>query len=208
MLSFGLPFLLLWLIILPGILFKGLKSNRNQLQNVFVMFKWGYFYNEYKLTAYYWEFVKIFEKTLITIILTYYQDKVIVKGIICFIIVYAYSEYQLANKPYSNKELNQVDRSSTNVCATSIIIGVFIYEVQNVDNIQYFVYAGYIILLIINAQFLIWMVWKLMDGYRYSLRETIDGIVDKVNDKYPHLKQNYPKLKSMLTNQGKASLNG
>ena len=65
------------------VLYNGNKKGK--LNSVFFKNSWGYFYNEYHARCYYWEFVKIFQKELIIIILIFYTDDVIVK---VFIIKY------------------------------------------------------------------------------------------------------------------------
>jgi hypothetical protein len=57
--------------------------------------KYGFLYKEYKINAFYWELIKIFEKIGIIIILNYYFDDIKVKGILVFMIVCAYSALSL-----------------------------------------------------------------------------------------------------------------
>jgi hypothetical protein len=53
-------------------MFKGLYVSRDKLDDKATRLHWGYLYNEYKKDAYFWEIVKIVEKELIIIFLTYY----------------------------------------------------------------------------------------------------------------------------------------
>lgn len=89
--------------------------------------KWGYFYNEYTKGAYLWEFVKIFEKELVIIGLTYYEDKIVIKGLIVFLIVFFYGAFSYEFTPYKMKTLNKIDQLSTAVCAVSLCLGVLIF---------------------------------------------------------------------------------
>ena len=52
----------------------------------------GYLYHEYKNNAYFWEIVKILEKELVIIILKFYEDSIIIKGVIIQFITYLYCE--------------------------------------------------------------------------------------------------------------------
>ena len=47
---------------IPTILFFGLYKNRKNLNYPKNKYIWGYLYNEYKITTYYWETIKIVEK--------------------------------------------------------------------------------------------------------------------------------------------------
>jgi hypothetical protein len=59
--------------------FIKLYQNRNKLDKKITRQQWGYLYNEYKSTTYYWEITKIFEKFFIIICLIYYSDDVGIK---------------------------------------------------------------------------------------------------------------------------------
>ncbi len=60
-----MPVLILWFIIFPGFIFIKLYTNKNQLAKSKILFKFGYFYNNYKHKYFYWEFVKIYSTFLI-----------------------------------------------------------------------------------------------------------------------------------------------
>ena len=63
---------MLWSAIIPGYIFYRLYLNRNDLNKISVRYIYGFFYNEYKFTRYYWEFVKIYLKLLLIIIINYF----------------------------------------------------------------------------------------------------------------------------------------
>lgn len=75
-----------------------------------------------------WEFVKIFSKELIIIALTFYEDAVVIKGLIVFLIIFFYGGFTIIFTPYSSKRLNFIDRLSTAICSGSICLGVLIYS--------------------------------------------------------------------------------
>lgn len=57
--------------------------------------KWGYLYNEYNSRSYFWEILKMCQKSLIIIFLTFYEDLIVIKAAMMFIIVFI---YQLLSK--------------------------------------------------------------------------------------------------------------
>lgn len=63
-----------------------------------VRYKYGLFYLEYTEEKFYWEGVKMLEKTVISIILSTQGSEFIIKGIFCFIIVFIYSLLVLFSK--------------------------------------------------------------------------------------------------------------
>lgn len=59
--------------------------------------------------------------------LTYYEDKIVIKGLIVFLIVFFYGAFSFTFIPYKLKKLNFIDQMSTAVCAVSLCLGVLIY---------------------------------------------------------------------------------
>lgn len=59
LLSFSFPVLFIFGVLIPGLIFNKLYNIRNTLKQNNNRLIWGYLYNEYKETAYYWEIVKI-----------------------------------------------------------------------------------------------------------------------------------------------------
>ena len=54
-----LPFLMLWLVIIPLTLFLFLRRNKDNLKKQEVMILYGFIYKEYDNKAYYWELIKM-----------------------------------------------------------------------------------------------------------------------------------------------------
>lgn len=52
--------------------------------------RWAYLYIEYKETVYFWELIKIIEKELIILSLIYYEDSIVIKGVLVLLITYFY----------------------------------------------------------------------------------------------------------------------
>lgn len=73
-------------------------------------------YNEYKTGAFFWEIVKIVEKELLIIFLSYYEDNIIKKGTLVLLVIYLYSELNRRFKPYKLRNLNNLDLLSSKVC--------------------------------------------------------------------------------------------
>ena len=70
---------------------------------------YGYLYNEYSKDTYYWEIIKICQKELIIIFLTFYEDIIIIKGTIVFIIINCYDMLSKKYMPYKSVDLNKLD---------------------------------------------------------------------------------------------------
>ena len=122
--------------------------------------KLGYFYNEYNEEGYLWEFVKIFSKEMIIIFLTFYEDQVVIKGLVVFLIIFFYGGFTIIFTPYTSKRLNFIDRLSTAICAGSICLGVLIYA-SSEEGLDYLVYIMFVIIALLNSGFMLLMLFYL-----------------------------------------------
>ncbi len=85
-------------------------------------------FREYKNNIYYWEFIKIYLKVLITILINQYAMEILVKGslICCVIIIYATLSINI--KPYKQAICTKMDQMSVIVAAVSVYLGIFMYK--------------------------------------------------------------------------------
>jgi len=90
MLKLCFPMLFAFAIFVPIYFFFGLYSNFKKLDEKKVRLQWGYLYNEYTKSAYFWEVIKIAQKELMIISLTYYEDRIIIKATIILLITGVY----------------------------------------------------------------------------------------------------------------------
>ena len=91
LLSFVIPLLLVIGLVIPIILWFGIFKNRKNLNDTKIKSIWGYLYNEYKLSSFYWETIKITQKEFIIIVLAYYEDYIPIKAALVFICLFFYS---------------------------------------------------------------------------------------------------------------------
>ncbi|EAR94889.2 transmembrane protein, putative (macronuclear) [Tetrahymena thermophila SB210] len=150
------PCLLVFAFIIPIGLFYILYKNKNDLQNIQVYKKYGFLYREYKSQKYYWEFVKILEKILIIIILNFYSQDTNIKGVLIFLVITLYGIGSNVLQPYRLSGYNTVDFYQTNVCSISVLLCLFISN----NPFSYYVITSIIIIITINAWFIISLVQK------------------------------------------------
>jgi len=106
---FVLPLLFLFLLIIPLLMFIKLTLKKAQLALISMRLRWGYLYNEYKQSAYFWEFVKISTKVLIIISLSLYDDFIVIKGIFIYLFIIIYGLLGKIYKPYEDLNMNSLD---------------------------------------------------------------------------------------------------
>ncbi|EAS07146.2 transmembrane protein, putative (macronuclear) [Tetrahymena thermophila SB210] len=148
-----IPSLIVWVIIFPMILFIQIYISKKKfsLNNIQVNLKYGFLYQEYKESAYYWEFVKIIQKTVIIIVLNFYSQALIVKGSLVYIVILFYQLLATKVKPYQIDQLNKIDIYSTKVCGLSILFCIFISN----NQYYYFQVCYFIIIIALNLLFIL-----------------------------------------------------
>ncbi len=79
-----MPLLLLWTVGLPGIMYIILRNNRYNLDSNETKLKYGFMYKEYHHRAYFWEFINMYKKIFIMIILNIYSQQIAMKGLLIY----------------------------------------------------------------------------------------------------------------------------
>ncbi|KAM3135852.1 hypothetical protein pb186bvf_012105 [Paramecium bursaria] len=198
-LSFVFPCLIVIGFVIPFYLYNRLTNVKDKLGKIENVQLWGYLFNEYRKQTYYWEIVKIMQKELIIIFLTFYQDLIVIKAALIFIVIFLYDLMTKSKKPYLRTDLNELDEQSSFICAFSIVLGMTIYTAASSGN-QEIVWPFYFLIAIFNIYFLIKLFIVILLGYVNQLRYQLDLVRDKINQKYPQIQQTHPYLKRMLQN--------
>lgn len=159
--SLVLPALLAWSCALPLILVYALYRQRNNLNNANLLLKYGFLYKEYQIKHYYWEFVKMFQKILIIIILNYYSQDVKVKGILIFATIIVYFVLSIQQVPYKRQHITKTDALASKISAMTILTGVFISQI----TYDYFLILGLIFIIIVNIYFIITMIGQIIGSF-------------------------------------------
>lgn len=100
------PFLLLWIIIIPALIFRSLYKNRKKLDNYTVRYSLGFLYNEYRQTIYYWEMIKIYVKLTINVIINIYEAEISLKGFFIILILLMYNALSMKYRPFNMRKYN------------------------------------------------------------------------------------------------------
>ncbi|CAD8147103.1 unnamed protein product [Paramecium octaurelia] len=209
-LTFCIPFLSLFGILIPLGLLLSLCKIRNKLIYKRGKSLLGYLYYEYKPNAYFWEIIKIVDKELLILVLIYYEDSIILKGSLIYFILFSYWSLNLKYQPFKSARLNQLDYQSTIICEISIIIGIGLNMGQqsqfyNISVIFFFT------LIIINIFFLIKILLYIFNAYMNEMEKTFDLVKSTIHKNLPNRfrmsKQCLRLLKTNAESRERAKLN-
>ena len=177
----GIPFLIFWAAALPLLILWRIYKNRMKLNSIKNRLRYGFFYEDYNI--YFWEFVRMYEKIFLTIIVSFFETRIVVKGVLVIILIYIYKYLLEKHNPYKTKTLNSIEKLNTNVCLLSTILGVLAYADDG--NITFISYA---FIIIINFIFNYRILRKLIIAFTYSYHEKLMEMKKGILLKYPFLK--------------------
>ncbi|EAS04602.2 transmembrane protein, putative (macronuclear) [Tetrahymena thermophila SB210] len=186
-LLFILPTLALWVFLVPLYLFRSMYKNREKLNKIDMQYKFGFLYTEYKKNSYFWELVKVYQKTFITFFINIYDSYNIIKGFFVIFVLFIYIKLQIKYQPYLEKRFNDLDLNLNLTVMASIIISMFILS----NPFAYLVWFGYIILFSINFVLVIRLIRILISGYTQKLEA-------KIGDKLVQFSIQHPKIARYL----------
>ncbi|CAK62039.1 unnamed protein product (macronuclear) [Paramecium tetraurelia] len=195
-----IPYLIVLAIIIgatvPGIFMIYLAKYRNSLQKYDVRRLLGYLYLEYQHNAYYWEIIRIVSRELIMIAITFYQDNMIIKCTLLFIVLLAYYFINLMVLPFQTKSLNQLEQMSTLLCTFTL------FEVLSLSLTSSFSTIAILFIIITNIYLSITFIQSLIHGYLQSMEELIDKIKDIIRENLKSKFKDNRLLDSWLVNKG------
>lgn len=88
-------------------------------------------------------------------------------------------------EPYKEDEINAIDVYSTNVCAITVLLGLFIYK----NEYNLLIYCSFVLIIVINIWFFTYLVRKIINSYAKKFETLIQGFKIWLTEKIPCLKK-------------------
>ncbi|KAL4478693.1 hypothetical protein ABPG73_001908 [Tetrahymena malaccensis] len=187
LLSFCLPFFIIWSILIPTILLYKIYKQRKFLNSVFNRVKYGFLYQEYRFNSWYWEFTKIGVKLLITFFDNFLNDHLILKSVSASIIIIIYLLFLIKQQPYVSLQFNKFDKASHTVLFVIMQLSILIQA----STLTIIVDLGVISFYIIHFTYLCVLLL-------YVLKSQIEYIFLRLFKLFPSLQENLSFLKRYL----------
>lgn len=157
--SLAIPALVMWGVVLPWYFLICIFLRRKQLDDPITIKKYGYFYQEYRI--FFWEFIRIYEKNLIIVIIQYYEYDQVFQSLLILIIFALYYMFLTKFNPYKLRKHNLVEGKTIIVCFTSLFFGV----ITIVYPVPYVLLISYLTMIIVNLSFNIFFLKKIAESY-------------------------------------------
>ncbi|CAD8120689.1 unnamed protein product [Paramecium sonneborni] len=163
--------------IIPGIFTLCLTRYKDSLQRYDIRRQWGFLYLEYQPKAYFWEIIRIISREMIIIAITFYQDNLVIKCTLLFIIMFAYSYTNYIVLPFKTKKFNQLEQKSILLCTFTLFAVLSLSQTNRFYTIILFS------VILTNLYILITFLKGLINGYLQAYEELIDKIKDFLKDR-------------------------
>ncbi|KAL4468669.1 hypothetical protein ABPG74_005172 [Tetrahymena malaccensis] len=150
----GIPLLVFW-IIFPAIIFLQICKKSKNLDFSSTIFRYGYFFIEYKKSKYYWEFVRIYLKVLIVIFFTLNNGNQQLSYMIIVIFKVIYIAFLNNSDPFLNKKMIKVEQLSFFNLIALIIL-------QIIQNIYDYPLVIRIIMILLHFAFIAHIIWIIL----------------------------------------------
>ncbi|CAD8073985.1 unnamed protein product [Paramecium primaurelia] len=180
----AIPILFGLTIIIPFLMFIKLYQNRHNLNKI--KSTWGYLYSEFNENAYFWELVRLGMKNLVIIIITLFDQYIVLKATIVFLLIQAYQSLTKQYQPFKTKNLNKMENFGSKVLSISIVLGASSYQMLQ-TMMRNYIYIFYVIILEVNCSFLYYIFSKIIKEYVNKNQILINKIKNYVKINYPLL---------------------
>ncbi|OMJ90424.1 hypothetical protein SteCoe_7231 [Stentor coeruleus] len=155
-----LPSIVIWVLGMPTLLLIIMIKKRMQLKKNHNRIIFGFLFNGYKSSRFYWEFVIMYRKILIICIIVFVRRvSISVQGLTATIILLLSLFIQYKLRPYNSYELNHMEIEALTTASLTIYCGLYYLTEDIDDGLKMFLF---LIIIIGNLYFIIfWTYWML-----------------------------------------------
>ncbi|CAD8214891.1 unnamed protein product [Paramecium octaurelia] len=132
--SFVIPGIGVFGVIIPLSLFIVMYLKKDQHDNIQIRKHFCYLINEYNSRSYFWEEIKLIKKTIIILILTYFETYILLKASLLGLCLLFYQLLAFNKKPYILSNFNSKDLSSAQICSITIFLAAAKYVAEQENN--------------------------------------------------------------------------
>ncbi|CAK87942.1 unnamed protein product (macronuclear) [Paramecium tetraurelia] len=134
MIAFIIPGLGIFCLLIPFSLFALMYRLRDQFQSMKLRRHISYLFNEYDIKNYFWELIKLTKKTIIILVLTYFEIQILLKASLLGLCLLFYQLLAVEYKPYNISKLNHLDLQAGQICSITIFLAAAKYVCEQQNN--------------------------------------------------------------------------
>mmetsp|Transcript_20345 Transcript_20345/g.38018 ORF Transcript_20345/g.38018 Transcript_20345/m.38018 type:complete len:446 (-) Transcript_20345:33-1370(-) len=154
-----LPSLLLWGVFTPFIILIHLLRKQHYMGDILMKLRFGFLYNGFKKSKFYWEFVIMYRKILVICCVVFIGNRLIpIQALTVILLLLNFLIVQYLTRPYANSQLNEMELRAIMTATVTIYCGLF-YLTNDLDATSKVVF--FVIMLASNAYFLYYFIMQL-----------------------------------------------
>jgi hypothetical protein len=189
-----LPVLVIWGLLVPILVLLYLVRNRRELSEINMKLRFGFLYNGFKQSKFYWEFVIMFRKILIICIVVFSGNQSIpIQALTLVLLLLNFLVLQYLTRPYANTELNQMEFRSVFVASVTIFCGLY-YLTKDLGDVAKVLF--FLVMLLANLYFLSYFtsnLFRAMAGKLANLHPLLRRILRQpLPNPYPGVRAQEP----------------
>jgi hypothetical protein len=124
--SVALPAILLWGVGVPSFILGILVKRRRSLGTLLMKCRFGFFYNGFKKTHFYWEFLILYRKMLIISLVVFIGNQSIpIQALSIMVVLLVFIALQYWQQPYTSSMLNTMELKAILVAGITIYCGLY-----------------------------------------------------------------------------------
>ncbi|CAG9330649.1 unnamed protein product [Blepharisma stoltei] len=163
----ALPSIIIWSIGVPLFVFQHLTRNKRKLYQIEYKIKYGFLYDGYQESRFYWEFVVMMRKMWIIFLSAIFNAiSPNIQALTCLSILLVFIYFQHIKRPFELADLNEMELRGVFVSAVTIYCGLYFLTNDLNDGSKWFFFF---LMIFSNAVFLVFWVYKVLRELATSL---------------------------------------
>ena len=162
------PGIILWALGFPALLVGIMAKNKRCLHLDLYRVVFGYLFNGYKLSRFFWEFIIMYRKILLISISVFLSSQAVMIQALTVVIVLVLSLYlQYASRPYNSNELNHMETEALFTATITIYCGLYYLSNSIGEELKLVLF---LVIVIGNAYFIFYWIY-------YMLQALVDMLI-------------------------------
>jgi hypothetical protein len=149
--SVALPAILIWGVGVPSFILAVLFKKRRSLGTLLMKCRFGFFYNGFKKTHFYWEFLILYRKIFIICLVVFVGNQSIsIQALSIMLILLVFLALQFWQQPYSSAALNTMELKAIFVAGITIYCGLYYLAGSTSEGLKV---GLFIMIVLVNSYF-------------------------------------------------------
>ena len=158
----AIPGIILWAIGFPTLLLLLMGKNKRRLHLDHYRVIFGFLYNGFRHSRFFWEFVIMYRKILLISIAVFMASEALILQALNVVIVLFISVYlQYGFKPYNNLELNHMEMQALAVASITIYCGLYYLSKSIGDGIKMVLFIA---IVLGNSYFILYWIYYMLQA--------------------------------------------